>query len=125
MAEKMGDLTRALLEETKHEDRLRMRSGDRRPTDFLPHKASFIPDQDLHPVFDSLDQEIVDRLASGELSKDEAYWNLRMIINKASRSMYQCRECGRLYLDDRSRTLHSYLPADEATQREILRSRDD
>lgn len=94
-------------------------------TDFLPHKASFIPDQDLFGVFDSLDEEIVDRLATGELSKDEAYGKLRTIISKASRLMYQCRECGRLYLDDRSRTLHSYLPADEAAQREILRSRDD
>lgn len=94
-------------------------------SDSLPHKASFIPDQDLFNVFDSLDKEIVERLATGELSPDEAYRNLRTIINKASRSMYQCRECGRLYLDDRTRTLHSYLPADEVTQREILRSRDD
>ncbi len=94
-------------------------------TDFVPHKASFIPDQDLFSVFESIEKEIVYRLATGELSKDDAYWKLRVIINKASRLMYQCRECGRLYLDDRAGTLHNYLPADEGTHREILRSRDD
>lgn len=94
-------------------------------TDFLPHKASFIPDQELFAVFDALDQEVVDPLAAGRLNRDEAYWKSRQIINRASRLMYECRSCGCLYIDDRAGTLQRYVPADVITGREILRSRDD
>ena len=46
------------------------------------------------------------------------------ISNQAERLAYQCRECGRLFVDDREHQLHTFAPASTETSRELLRSRD-
>ena len=92
-------------------------------TDALPEKAHLISDQDWLHVFDRLDAEVVDRLADKTLERDAAYMKTRAVIGEAARMMWQCRSCGRLYIDDRSGKLHCYLPANDETDKEILRSR--
>ena len=92
-------------------------------TDYLPHKGHLIPDQEWFAVFDAIDADIIDALASGRLSRSDAYQLAREIIRRASRLMYQCRSCGRLFIDDTERDLQSYVPATEETSREIFRSR--
>jgi hypothetical protein len=92
-------------------------------TDYLPHKGHLIPDQEWFAVFDAIDADIIDALASGQLPQSDAYRLAREIILRASRLMYQCRNCGRLFIDDIQRNLQSYVPATEETSREILRSR--
>jgi hypothetical protein len=93
-------------------------------TDDLPHKAHLIPDQEWFVVFDAIDDEVIDPLAEGRLGKEAGYRLARTIIRRSSRLMYQCRECGRLYLDDLQGRLHCYIPTDEEPAREILRGRD-
>ncbi len=92
-------------------------------TDYLPHKGHLIPDQEWFAVFDALDADIIDALASGRLPRPDAYRLAREIIRQASRLMYQCRSCGRLFIDDMQHELQTYVPAAEETSREILRSR--
>jgi hypothetical protein len=92
-------------------------------TDDLPHKGHLIPDQEWFATYDAIDDEVIDPLACGRLKKDAAYMLARTIISRSARLMYQCRACGRLYIDDRQGNLQCYVPADDETAHEILRSR--
>ena len=38
-------------------------------TDYLPHKGHLIPDQEWFAVFDALDADIIDALASGSVPR--------------------------------------------------------
>ena len=49
---------------------------------------------------------------------------VRSILITAARSAYQCRECGRLFLDDRDHQLHIFAPLAVESSKEILKSRD-
>jgi hypothetical protein len=93
-------------------------------TDYLPHKGHLIPDQELFVTYDAIDDEVIDPLAEGRLGREAAYWLARRIIGRSARLMWQCRGCGRLYIDDLQGNLQCYLPERESTAREILRSRE-
>ena len=93
-------------------------------TDDLPQKAHLIPDQEWFATYDAIEDEVIDPLANGELTKEAAYHLARAIISRSARLMWQCRGCGRLYIDDRAGNLRCYLPMDENTSKEILRSRE-
>ena len=58
------------------------------------------------------------------VSANEAYTALRRILGTAARHVYQCRDCGRLFVDDQKRKLHSFTLASGEAGKEILRSRD-
>jgi hypothetical protein len=89
-------------------------------TDDLAHKGHLIPDQNWFETYDAMDAEVIDRLAAGEISKEDAYMQARRVISRFARTVYECRECGRLYIDDRHRDLQCYTPADNSAK-EILR----
>src|SRR5436190_18872531 len=91
-------------------------------TDSLPHKAHLIPDQEWFPVYDSIDL-VIDDVAGARLDAEAAYTKIRSILGTASREIYQCRQCGRLFVDDSQRQLQTFAPASAGTCREILRSR--
>jgi hypothetical protein len=91
-------------------------------TDDLPHKAHFIPDQRWNALFEALDEQVIDALANRRLDHDAAYRRVRELLIGAVRLMWQCRKCGRLYIDDAQQQLHAYAPADEASSKEILRA---
>ena len=90
--------------------------------DDLPSKGHLIPDQEWFAVFDDLDDEVVNPLAAGLVSAEEAYMRLRQIISGRSRLMWQCSICGRVYIDDTKGKLQCYAPENTETQREVLRS---
>lgn len=92
-------------------------------TDDVPNKAHFIPDQEWLRVLDALDSDVIDRVGNGTLRREAAYMKSRLIMGKATRFVWQCQHCGRLYVDDRNGNLHCYVPATEETDKEILRSR--
>ncbi len=91
-------------------------------TDHLAHKAHLTPDQDIYEVWDGIDDEVIDRVASGELAVGDAYMKSRHIINSPTRSMWQCFECGRLYIDGPDGELYCFVPEHEETEKRILRS---
>lgn len=92
-------------------------------TDDVPHKGHMIPDQEWFATYDAIDNKVIDPVAEGRLEKAAAYRLAREIIRGSARLMYQCRECGRLYIDDGRGNLQCYVPEVEGTAREILRSR--
>ncbi|WP_437223422.1 hypothetical protein SH661x_003212 [Planctomicrobium sp. SH661] len=91
-------------------------------TDGHPHKAYFIPDQNWLALFDGIDEQVLVPLERGKIREEAASMKTRELIGKPARTMYQCRECGRLYVDDSDGRLHCFLPADNSVPREILRS---
>jgi hypothetical protein len=92
-------------------------------TDNLSDKAHLITDQEWFPTMDAIDKVIDDVIAKRE-DATSAYIAIRRITIKAARHVYQCRVCGRLFVDDQQRKLHPFVPASSEVPREILRSRD-
>lgn len=91
-------------------------------SDALPHKAYLIADQDWFTVLDGLDEQVIDPLSVGKISGDAAAHRARTILTGMKRSLYQCRDCGRIYINDTHGDLHCYAPQSETTSREILRT---
>jgi hypothetical protein len=92
-------------------------------TDDLPHKGHLVPDQVWDATWDAMDDKVIVPLVKGAINKEAASDLLWDVISRASRLMWQCRECGRLYIDDEQGVLHCFVPSDDKTSREILRSR--
>lgn len=93
-------------------------------TDYLSHKAHLTPDQDIYGVWDGLEAQLIDRVAAGELTVPDAYMVMRRIMDAPARLMYQCFECGRLYIDGPDDRLHCFVPENDDTEKRILRSRE-
>jgi hypothetical protein len=92
-------------------------------TDCLRQKGHLTPDQDLYVVWDGMDEQVIDPVASGQLSVNDAYVLSRKLMSSPARAMYQCFECGRLYIDGPDGKQNCFLPESDATDKEILRSR--
>ena len=92
-------------------------------TDNLPHKGRLIPDQEWLAAFDGIDA-VIDDVAGGGTTEEDAYMQIRGILLAATRLMYQCAACGQLFVDDRHHQLHTFQPASSETCKEILRTRD-
>jgi hypothetical protein len=92
-------------------------------TDGLRQKGHLTPDQDLYSVWDGMDEQVIDRVASGELALNDAYVLSRRLMSLPTRMMYQCFECGRLYIDGPDGELNCFLPESDKIDKGILRSR--
>lgn len=90
-------------------------------TDELPHKAHIIPDQEWHGFFHAIDA-VIDDVHKGRRTPQDAYMAVRSM--RVSRFTWQCRQCGRLFIDDQQHKLNIYAPASGQDSKEILRSRD-
>lgn len=90
--------------------------------DNLPHKAHLIPDQEWFRVFEAIDGVIED-LAAGRADAESAQMGVRRILGEAARQLYQCRNCGRLYVDDQQHQLHTFTPDAADGAAEVLRGR--
>ena len=92
-------------------------------TDSLPHKAHLIPDQNWEQLWEQIDTTVLDKLGAGKIDVDAAATILRTLISNSSRSMYQCSQCGRLYLNGSQGRLHCYQRNTEADSLTILQSK--
>ena len=92
-------------------------------TDHMSYKGHIIPDQDWFNVFDYMDDEIIDKLCDGTIDKESANMNMRSAISAPARLAWQCRSCGRIYIDGKDNKLECYVPSDEDTEKNILCSK--
>jgi predicted RNA-binding Zn ribbon-like protein len=113
-------------------------------TDFLPYKASLMPDQDQEAFWDSLSSGLAELMAATRADRREEWLRQNMsgapldadddslvfhfatsLNHRYTRTVYQCERCGRLFLDDpanKSRVV-SFVPDDAAAARGVLASR--
>jgi hypothetical protein len=90
-------------------------------TDSLAAKGHLIPDQALYSMWDGIDDKVIDPVASGQLTVNDAYMVSRNIMSAPTRLMWQCFVCGRLYIDGRDGKLNCYVPDSDETDKQILR----
>jgi hypothetical protein len=67
-------------------------------TDDLPHKAHVIPDQSWNALFETIDDIIENRCAT-RAQRAAACTLIRSAVAKVTRQAWQCRACGKLYVD--------------------------
>jgi hypothetical protein len=91
-------------------------------TDQLPQKAHFVRDEDWFDVLDSID-DAIERSGPTAKEKEAACMKVRRLIGNLARSAWQCRACGRVYIDDQEHELREFVPGSTEVPREIFRSR--
>lgn len=77
-------------------------------SDGLSYKASILADQDEGDLFDQIEDCIKNEKLSREKCLDQIL--LGVLGHYMNRYIYQCQDCGRIYIDDVSGNLHSFLP---------------
>ena len=78
----------------------------------LPRKGHLIPDQEWVSIHNALEKAIDDAMAR-RTGAEAAFMQVHLIFGDASRLVYQCRECGRLFVDDRQHKTHIYAPSSD------------
>lgn len=87
-------------------------------TDNLAHKAHLMPDQEWDAFWNAVDDAVE---KSGPAADDKAAACMRLRMQSfGHRLMWQCRQCGRLYIDDRHHRLQCFAPASESVPKDIL-----
>lgn len=90
-------------------------------TDYLPHKAHLIPDQEWFDLLEVID-DAIERSGPDAKAKEAACMAVHSVIHRMARLAWQCRECGRLYIDDLGHELREFLPGSADVPRELFRS---
>ncbi len=95
-------------------------------SDYLPDKAHIIPDENYFPLLESID-DAIEKSGPSAAEKEAAAMHIRRLIGDISKRIYQCSDCGRIYIDGPARTwsIYQFNPADDAIPRELLRSKSD
>ena len=103
-------------------------------TDYLPHKAHFVADQDWFDLLENIYERVSNLVEAVRLLQDEkavsenvmrAIMVIRGDIGKATRLIYQCTHCGRLFVDDIQYHSQIFVPQNEAVPKNLLSSKDD
>lgn len=83
-------------------------------TDFLSYKAAIMANQDEQDFFDEIEKEIKDEQITREECVDRVL--LQHTGKYLNRNMYQCSQCGRLYVEDATYNFHVFAPEGEASK---------
>ena len=92
-------------------------------SEWLPDKAQVIPDESFFPLLDAMTRAIRQSGPSAE-EKEAAADHVRQLVIDITKCIYQCAECGRIYVDGPrgTRIAYEFVPANEATPRELLKA---
>ena len=86
-------------------------------TDGHSTKGHLIPDKDWNRFWDAIDDAIV---KSGRTPKDKEKAAMDLRQMSLFRTMWQCPECGQLFIDDQNYELNIFNPTTDSTSKEIL-----
>jgi hypothetical protein len=85
-------------------------------------KGHLVPDQDLFGLLDAIDRAI-ELSGPSPQEKETACMHVRHHVTQASKLVWQCASCGRLYIDGHNGELQIFQPSTSNTQRKVLASR--
>jgi hypothetical protein len=101
-------------------------------TDCISRKARFIADQDSSDLLDKIEDQIkklvisLEYAASNKIDLDVLIEDTMIDVSDTiidySRTIYQCSECGRLFIDDNQFHTHVFAPQDNSVMKNLLRS---
>jgi hypothetical protein len=90
-------------------------------TDFLSYKAHFIADQDWYDVVDAAEgSELAVTYRNDQPSGTSSMARHRLW--RWSREMWQCKACGRLYVEDHDYAIQGFTPDEASPPHNLLRS---
>jgi len=87
-------------------------------TDDLSYKAYSCPDQSRDAVFAAIDRLMDSPAPTDTLQRDALVWPI--VAPKGYRLMYQCPECGRVYIAGKGGTLHCFKPEFDNTPKDLF-----
>lgn len=90
-------------------------------TDYLSYKGYVISDQDEFDFLDEIDRAIEQSGPSAE-DKESAAMNVRRLWGDLTRTVYQCPECGTIYMNNDKNQLRGFTRGNENTEKNLLRS---
>lgn len=67
-----------------------------------------ISDQDWFDVLENIDSNI----QNSESNREKLCWDNQNYLSRKTKCIYQCTECGRLYVEDNNKELREFLPVE-------------
>jgi DNA-directed RNA polymerase subunit RPC12/RpoP len=90
--------------------------------DGLSYKAHIIADQDWFELLDEIDNAI-EKSGPTEKDKENAVMQIRMHISKLAKTLYQCQNCGNIFLAKKNTDqLEMFKSFNENTDKNLLNS---
>lgn len=83
-------------------------------TDYLSYKASLLADQDKFDLSDEIERYVADPALDPDACMNRI---MHATVEYTWRHLYQCRQCGRIFIEDSSGELHSFAPEGTADRR--------
>lgn len=90
-------------------------------TDYLPNKGHIISDQDWFDFLDAIDNAI-EKSGSTAKEKERACMHIRNMTTELTKLIYQCNECGNLYIDNNKGELETFIRSEPFEGNGILKS---
>ncbi len=101
-------------------------------SDAISYKARFTANQDSSDLFDKIEEQIkklvtnIEYTASNKIDVDvlieDTMTDVSETISDYSRTIYQCSECGRLFIDNSQFHTHVFIPQDDSVPKNLMRS---
>lgn len=86
-------------------------------TDYLSYKASLLSDQDCFDYIDEIERYVIDKTLDENACMDH-------IMHTESRylwrNIYQCSQCGRIFIEDKAGKLYSFAPEGTEDKRLLI-----
>jgi hypothetical protein len=90
-------------------------------SDYLPYKGYVVSDMDWFDFLETIDYAIEKSGPSVE-NKEKALMDVRSLAAKLFRSIYQCKNCGRLFISKEKGKLETFTMSTPFDGSEIFRS---
>ena len=87
-------------------------------TDYISYKAYILSDQDCFDYTDEIERYVADKALDADACMNHI---MHIDVEYMWRKIYQCSQCGRIFIEDKSGGLHSFAPEGTEDKR-LLRS---
>jgi len=91
-------------------------------TDSLSFKGHIISDQDYFGYLEAID-EVIEKAGPTKSDKEKACMAVRSLDGQPFKIIYQCSDCGSIYISDSDGNFHQYTPKNSLTSKKILQSK--
>ena len=90
-------------------------------TDCLSNKGYIIPDQEWFNILDAID-DAIEKSGPNEKDKESACMEIRKMLDRLSKTTWQCSNCGSLYVSKLGCELDYFQVGMEDTSKNVLSS---
>ena len=88
-------------------------------TDDIPYKAYIYPDQSMNALFNTIDEIFENKKPDDHFEYDRL--TNPILHPKGLRNIYQCPECGMIWISNSSGRLYGFIPESDQVPRQLLK----